>query len=107
MDLIKVESGNLNRVGWEKENLLIEFKSKEKYLYQNVSREIFEKLLTSESKGKFFHSKIKGVFDWHKVEQSFKAEKVGKEWKITDVLGFEKVCIVPSKLSGTYLLTCI
>ena len=48
--------------------LRIEFKNKSYYDYSDVPPELFQQLMASPSKGKFFHATIKGKFEYRKIE---------------------------------------
>lgn len=62
----KVTSSNIEQIDYENGNLIVEFKNNSKYLYKNVEREIYEKMLLAESVGKYFHSTIKGKYEYEK-----------------------------------------
>jgi len=66
---ILVESSNINKVSFDlkTQELLINFKPDNTYVYKNVPYYIWEGLVGNESKGKFFHSFIKGKFDYTKL----------------------------------------
>jgi len=57
----KVESSNLSRVQYDPENqqLVVEFKSKKVYEYENVSEEEHYDLVNAPSVGKYFNENIK------------------------------------------------
>jgi len=59
--MIKVESSNLESVGYEdsQNELYVEFKHGGTYKYLNVDKGIYDNLLIAESKGKFFDQNIK------------------------------------------------
>lgn len=59
----KVESSNVDAIGWNSGTLAVKFKSDEKiFTYAGVSREVFDEFLNTESKGKYFAENIKGKF---------------------------------------------
>lgn len=64
-----VQSSNIDSVGYDsEENILqIKFKSGGIYNYHNVPKRIYTTLLAAPSKGKFFHQEIKGNFKYVKV----------------------------------------
>ena len=61
MKRISVLSSNLKSVGYdnEKQILEIEFQNCSVYQYFNVSQKVYEKLMSAESKGKYFFETIK------------------------------------------------
>jgi len=61
MEMIKVQSSNVESIGYDNtQNILyIEFKHGGKYKYLNVDRYIYDNLLVADSKGKFFDQNIK------------------------------------------------
>lgn len=69
MDLIYVESSNLNAVGYDSERavLYIEFKNGAAYEYYDVPQYIFDELLGAESKGKYANQNIYKNFNQSKV----------------------------------------
>lgn len=60
-EMIPVESSNLQAVGYDDNQhiLQVEFKNSTVYQYFNVERYIFDGLLSAESKGKYFDQNIK------------------------------------------------
>jgi len=67
--MFEVKSKNLKLVGYDPSNMILRivFKSQpEKYDYKGVPPELFTELMGSESKGKFFFSKIKTKFECKK-----------------------------------------
>lgn len=64
-----VKSSNIKSIGFvnKTKTLLIEFLNKRTYKYLNVPKEIYNEFLSSESKGKFFNSKIKNVFSFEEA----------------------------------------
>jgi hypothetical protein len=66
MNMIEVESSNIESVGYENNQLFVKFKSGGLYAYKNVPSALYQQFLTAESKGKYFFSHIKGKFDFEK-----------------------------------------
>ena len=64
-----VESSNINKLSYDMktQTLSINFKPDQTYEYIEVPYYVWEGLVSSESKGKFFHMFIKGKFDYKKV----------------------------------------
>ena len=52
----------------EKLYLKVTFNNGREYLYEGVSADVYEKFLTSESKGKFFHENINGHYNYSRVK---------------------------------------
>ena len=67
MILTEVVSSNIKKVGYNENNLIVEYLSGAKYSYENVPKELYEELLKAESKGSFMNSKIKGKFNYKKI----------------------------------------
>lgn len=62
MELKKVKSSNIDSVGYENENLYIQYQSGAIYKYKNVPKVIYESLIDSDSKGRFMNSEIKNKY---------------------------------------------
>ena len=62
MELKKVKSSNIDSVGYENENLYIQYQSGVIYKYKNVPKVIYESLIDSDSKGRFMNSEIKNKY---------------------------------------------
>ena len=62
MELKKVKSSNIESVGYENENLYIQYQSGTIYKYKNVPKVIYESLIDSDSKGRFMNSEIKNKY---------------------------------------------
>ena len=67
MELREVKSSNIRRIGYEDNNLIVEYLSGTKYKYKKVPKEIYDAMLESDSKGRFMNSVIKGKYDYEKV----------------------------------------
>lgn len=69
MNWIDVNSSNLSKVRYEDRTgtLEIEFQGGRIYQYFDVPKQIYESLLTAESKGKFFQQQIKGHYRYARV----------------------------------------
>lgn len=69
MNMIPVESSNLNSVGYDPDRavLVIEFHHGGVYEYYDVPESEYTGLLEAESKGKYFHAHIKDVYDYEKI----------------------------------------
>lgn len=61
MERVKVESSNIRSVGYDKETgvLEIEFSNDSIFQYDSIQPETHNALMTSKSKGKYFHNYIK------------------------------------------------
>lgn len=68
MEMIKVESSNVERIGWEDNNLFVEYKGGNLYKYENVTREIYLELLGSKSRGHYLNESIKGKYTYTKIK---------------------------------------
>ena len=67
MKMIKVESSNIEAIGWENKQLNITFNSGSTYVYLDVPEKIFDDMLEAESVGKYFHANIRGVYDYDQL----------------------------------------
>lgn len=59
MERIKVESSNLAAIGYDGNDLEVEFKNGSVYKYYNVPFRVWEVLVKAESHGKYFNGHIK------------------------------------------------
>ena len=64
MILNEVVSSNIRKVGYEDNNLIVEYISGKQYKYENVPHELYEDLLKADSKGRFMNEFIKGKFKY-------------------------------------------
>lgn len=62
MNRVKVVSSNIKSVGWVNETLEVEFNSGSVYQYKGVPKTIYDNMMASESKGKFFNSIVKDKY---------------------------------------------
>jgi hypothetical protein len=65
ISMINVDSSNLKAIGYDeaKEQLYVRFVSKNRlYVYDDVPKSVYEKLLEANSKGSYFSSAIRGAF---------------------------------------------
>jgi len=67
MEMIKVESSNIESVGWLNGELYIAFNSGTTYVYFDVPEKVFKDMLDAPSQGKFFHANIRGKYDYDKA----------------------------------------
>ena len=67
MQMIQVESSNVDAIGFENQMLIVRFLNGSVYSYSNVDVETYRKFLEAESKGKFLCKFIKGKYDYCKL----------------------------------------
>ena len=69
MQMIQVSSSNINSIGYDKnlEVLRIEFHEGNLYEYYNVPEIIHSSLMSSTSKGSYFHENIKGKYEYKEI----------------------------------------
>ena len=67
MELVCVNSSNVVAVGYENKNLYVNYR-RGFYVYKDVPKDVYERLLKAESKGKFMCSEVKGKYEYAKVE---------------------------------------
>lgn len=72
MEMIKVQSSNLDLVGYDKEtkSLVIKFHNGS-YKYFGVPKQIFLNLLNASSKGRYHNDFIKDVYQFQKIITHF------------------------------------
>lgn len=79
MRMIKVDSSNIDQIGFEKSkqismgakpinSLSIYFKNGRSYRYFDVPEELFEEFIKAKSKGKFFHKYISKRYEYELVK---------------------------------------
>lgn len=80
-DFIDMSSSNVDKVHLDGDRLYVIFKSGHVYRYDNVSLEVYQSFLSSESKGKYLYKYIKDVFD---------TKYIGTVEQFREMLEFEK-----------------
>lgn len=65
-----IESSNMSSATYNTEGkeLIVEFKNKRKYSYQDVPWELFTKFRMSESQGKFFNAEIMRKYEYKEIK---------------------------------------
>lgn len=60
-EMIEVESSNLKAIGYDPDtqSLYVDFLNNSRYRYLDVPEALFNRFLSSDSKGKFLHREIK------------------------------------------------
>lgn len=69
VDMILVESSNVLEIGYSTEagELHVRYRSSPSlYVYQGVPEEIYERLMSSSSKGTFINAEIKNVYQFYR-----------------------------------------
>ena len=67
MQKVKVVSSNVVAVGYNNNDLYVDYKSGS-YVYKDVPKTIYEALLKAESKGKYLWAQVKGKYDYLRLE---------------------------------------
>ena len=67
MKKIKVVSSNVVAIGYENNNLYVDFKSGS-YVYKDVPEEIYAGLLAAESKGKYMWAHVRDRYDYVRLD---------------------------------------
>ena len=62
MNMIPVDSSNLEAVGYESGTLYISFHHGGTYCYYDVPEYIYRDLMQADSHGKYFHANIRNVY---------------------------------------------
>lgn len=71
MERIKVESSNLESVGYDGNDMEVEFKGGAVYKYFNVPFRVWEAVVNADSVGKCFNERVKkGGYKFERVEES-------------------------------------
>jgi hypothetical protein len=66
--MLEVKSSNVKKIGWEKEVLRIQFNNDSMYEYYKVPKEVYENLLTAQSKGSFVSRNIARNFEYKRIK---------------------------------------
>ncbi len=66
--MISVESSNLDSVGYDGQNLFVEFRSGSIYVYYGVPKQLYNELLDANSKGIFLNRNIKDIYPFEKIQ---------------------------------------
>jgi hypothetical protein len=69
-ELIKVNSSNVEMIGFDDNNIFVQFKNGGIYQYHKTDREVYDNLKKSESIGKHLNTSIKGRFEFNKLEDT-------------------------------------
>ncbi len=67
MNMIPVQSSNLQSVGYENGTLYVCFNSGSVYSYTGVPENVYEGLLSAPSHGKYFHAYIKNAYPYQRI----------------------------------------
>jgi hypothetical protein len=63
MELIKVDSSNIDKLGYENETLYVLFKNGGLYKYNSVPLFHYQEIIKAESVGKYLNKEIKKIFE--------------------------------------------
>lgn len=67
MEMIPVDSSNLESIGYEDETLQIQFLNGTTYQYFDVPAQVFDELKAADSVGKYLAAHVKGTYRYSKV----------------------------------------
>lgn len=69
MDLVRVSSSNIERVGYDstKEILVVQFKNGSYYQYEGMDEKMYDNMMRSASIGRYFHSYVKNNLSFKKI----------------------------------------
>ena len=67
MELMKVNSSAINKIGYDNSNLCIEFTHGRRYIYSPVQESVFQGLLQASSKGTYYNDNIKDRYSYREV----------------------------------------
>ena len=65
--MVKVNSSNIDSVGHDGKDLLVYYINGGKYRYSDVPKDLYDKMILAESKGKFMNQEIKGKFKYTRI----------------------------------------
>ena len=68
VDMVPVCSSNIQSVGYDQGNLLVDFKNGRRYVYHGVSLALFNGLVHAPSVGKFFDQSIKNRYPCDRLD---------------------------------------
>jgi hypothetical protein len=80
-EFVKVESSNINMVGFEKDTTYVQFKNGSIYSYPETSQEEFERLSQAKSVGKYFALTYRNKENYNKLEDTILMKR--EEEKVT------------------------
>jgi aspartokinase-like uncharacterized kinase len=65
----EIQSSNIKKTEYDTQSkdLIVEFNSGLKYVYENVPHQLYTQFRMSESQGKFFNSKISKVYKYKRL----------------------------------------
>ena len=66
MEMVKVTSSNVVAVGYEENELYVDYKSGS-YVYNGVPKKVYDGLLRAESKGKYMWAEVKGKYPYKRL----------------------------------------
>ena len=69
MKKVKVVSSNVVAIGYENNDLYVDFKSGS-YVYKDVPEEIYVGLLNAESKGKYMWAHVRDVYSYERLKEA-------------------------------------
>jgi len=67
MEMIKVESSNIESIGHDGVDLYVAYHNGRLYEYQNVSKPVYEALMAAPSKGRYFNEYIKNNYPYQRL----------------------------------------
>jgi hypothetical protein len=67
MEMIKVVSSNVVAVGYQGNDLYVDYKSGS-YVYKDVPKKVYDGLVNAESKGKYMHANVKGKYEYLRIK---------------------------------------
>jgi hypothetical protein len=64
-----LDSSVIKMVGWDSEDntLIVQFQSLTVWAYYNISEQLYNSFIASDSMGYFFNKNIRNMFDSHKI----------------------------------------
>ena len=64
IEMVQVESSNIESVGMSGDDLIVKFKTGATYSYKDVPIRVFIELTTAESVGRYFNREVKGKYEY-------------------------------------------
>lgn len=62
-----VQSSNISKVGYDNNNLIVQFHNGGLYRYYNVPYCVYNDLMNAPSKGQYLHYNVKGIYEYSKL----------------------------------------
>ncbi len=65
---MKVQSSTISEINYDGKALAVTFNNGREYVYEGVSKELYEEFAKAESKGKYFHENINYKYNYTRIK---------------------------------------